>query len=686
MRNEQNSFFAILDRHLLLLAFAFIYAGLLSFWALPYVPISYTAKAKLLIQPSSIDNSANLQNYLMNEVHVLQSNTFKTRARHSAYDYEYALNTQRKGSGFRSLNVSAENLNDIQPAAGNSAHVSNRIDFSNVVISGGNETPFIEITYSAKNPSDAARVVNQYALSYMENFYQKAQQFEERKAPARQVSNEILPHAAIFQTVSNQIDTMIEDISKTRDSLEKDLIVLEDRILAIENEISEHESTIKSLKSSLDKPNSSKIRKMHAAQKSKQNELDELSQRYGHKHPKIKAIAEEIVQYTYEINAAAQKIKGRQHEKILKHQNEISLLERQLDTVILQKDILSTQANKSLKMRSAIQDQLTGLKDLVSGLATSNALFQEASYKAVKADVATLPYTVKIESLASSANLQQNSAKEHTLAFIMIITFAIVCMFIFFKERLRALRYFSSRDIESDTELDCMASIPDVSKTCKISQFERTKNPPPEVEKSLSALALKLDSKLETKNHLGYVVTLTSSISNEGKTQTLLWLARIFANAGKKVVILDGNLREPNLHEATGRGNTTSVVDYLTNKKTLNEIIHMNERLNIDMIFSKTTPDNANRLLSSSKMTDLIEDLKRRYDVVLIDTPSCLTFADVLIFAKLSDQVLYNIRYGKTKKDSVFQGLKQIKNALNKPISFIFAQIDPSEKRELSHS
>ena len=64
----------------------------------------------------------------------------------------------------------------------------------------------------------------------------------------------------------------------------------------------------------------------------------------------------------------------------------------------------------------------------------------------------------------------------------------------------------------------------------------------------------------------------------------------------------------------------------------------------------------------------------------------CSVFADVLIFAKLSDQVLYNIRYGKTKKDSVFQGLKQIKNALNKPISFIFAQIDPSEKRELSHS
>ncbi|MDH5722606.1 MAG: AAA family ATPase [Alphaproteobacteria bacterium] len=697
-RKRSVNFLVFLDRHALLTAFAFIYATLLSFVVLPHIPEEYKASATLRFEPAPLTQK-DIEPDIKNEIRLMRSAAFKRDVTQSLKPLKYAENKNAEQhdniSPFKFLNINPEDLNEITPASGIELEdISIKAeDFSSIEILKQDDSGLVEISFTSTDPREAAKKANQYALSYLEEHYKKEKTEKKKKHQEILKTQETPEKALLFQRISSHLNEIInnaftQDDKISRLAYQEQLFVLGKQINDLEDQKNKFIAQKKKLSSSKSESSSKKYKSIYAAKKKEEETLEMLLDRYGYKHPKIISLKDKIEQYELALRK----------EKSLKAQQtkaKLNVLTEQIDSLEKQIDIANSQ-EKALRIvqssKQALQEkqlqQVYFAQRLLPALVPANGLYQNAGYETVSENSSkvSLPYTVEIASMAKTPENPDFPARQYALALIMGATLLILTIFFYLSERRRSLRYYSSFDIEDDTDMPCVAGIPDVAKFCDVSHLEKTRTPHPEVEKVLSALSLKLDSKFEKLNKEGYVVTLTSSFSNEGKTQTLLWLGRIYANAGKRVVIIDGNFREPNLHEATGRGNTTSIIDYLTQKKTLDEIVHMNERLGIDMIFSQKVPDNANRLLSSSKMSDLIDDLKRRYDVILIDTPSCLTYADVLVFAKLSDQILYNVRYGKTKRESVSKGIKQIQNALKTPISFILAQIDPAEKHEFHYT
>ena len=163
------------------------------------------------------------------------------------------------------------------------------------------------------------------------------------------------------------------------------------------------------------------------------------------------------------------------------------------------------------------------------------------------------------------------------------------------------------------------------------------------------------------------IITVTSSIGGEGKTFTTMNLAAIFALSGHKTILIGGDLRKPKLHEDFKLDAAKGLSSYLINKSTLEEVIEKTEIDSLHVICSGPTPPNPAELLDSPKMKDLIKELNKVYDYVIIDTPPIGLVTDGVILMQHSDVNLYIVRhnYSKTKALNTINNLysqKQVKN------------------------
>ena len=163
------------------------------------------------------------------------------------------------------------------------------------------------------------------------------------------------------------------------------------------------------------------------------------------------------------------------------------------------------------------------------------------------------------------------------------------------------------------------------------------------------------------------VITVTSSIGGEGKTFTTMNLAAIFALSGHRTILIGGDLRKPKLHEDFKVDTSKGLSSYLINKSNLTEVIEKTEIDTLDVIASGPTPPNPAELLDSKKMRDLIMELNKTYDYVIIDTPPIGLVTDGVILMQNADVNLYVVRhnYSKTSALNIINNLyrqKQVEN------------------------
>jgi capsular exopolysaccharide synthesis family protein len=143
---------------------------------------------------------------------------------------------------------------------------------------------------------------------------------------------------------------------------------------------------------------------------------------------------------------------------------------------------------------------------------------------------------------------------------------------------------------------------------------------------------------------------LTSSVSGEGKTFCTMNLATIFAMSNKKTVIVGLDLRKPKLFDDFKIDNIIGSVNYLIGQKSLDHIIQKTHIPNLDLITSGPVPPNPAELIISESMKEMIEELKLKYDYIILDTPPVGLVADALELAQYCDATLYVVRQGVTKK------------------------------------
>lgn len=164
---------------------------------------------------------------------------------------------------------------------------------------------------------------------------------------------------------------------------------------------------------------------------------------------------------------------------------------------------------------------------------------------------------------------------------------------------------------------------------------------------------------------------ITSSVSGEGKTFCSINIATIFALSEKKTVIVGLDLRKPKLFEEFNLNNDIGVANYLIHQNTVDEIIKNTPIPNLDVILSGPIPPNPGELIISESMAALLEELKQKYDYIILDTPPVGLVSDALELDQYCDAMLYIVRQNYSKKDMIAMLNNRVKRGELKNVSIV---------------
>jgi capsular exopolysaccharide synthesis family protein len=155
-------------------------------------------------------------------------------------------------------------------------------------------------------------------------------------------------------------------------------------------------------------------------------------------------------------------------------------------------------------------------------------------------------------------------------------------------------------------------------------------------------------------------LVLTSASPREGKTTIALSLAISLAQGGKRVLLVDTDLRKPRIHKALDRSSAKGVTTVLVGAHTLKEAIQSTDISGVDLLASGPIPPNPAELLHTAQFRDLVADLRTRYDIVLYDSPPLMAVTDAAIIAPQVDGVVLIIHGQKTTREAARSALRQL--------------------------
>ncbi|MDR0831953.1 MAG: CpsD/CapB family tyrosine-protein kinase [Bacillales bacterium] len=174
------------------------------------------------------------------------------------------------------------------------------------------------------------------------------------------------------------------------------------------------------------------------------------------------------------------------------------------------------------------------------------------------------------------------------------------------------------------------------------------------------------------------VIQITSTLENEGKTQVISNLSASFAEKGKKVLLVDLDLKKSSLHRAFGLLRGKGITDVLTGAVSLEEALetYKHNDLSVDLLTAGTKVDFPETILESKVLETLFTKLRGLYDVILVDSPPVLLTIDPCLIAKLTDGILYAVSFASTKQKEAKAGIAQLLNAKAKIIGTVLVNAD----------
>jgi succinoglycan biosynthesis transport protein ExoP len=150
------------------------------------------------------------------------------------------------------------------------------------------------------------------------------------------------------------------------------------------------------------------------------------------------------------------------------------------------------------------------------------------------------------------------------------------------------------------------------------------------------------------------VIMVTSALPQEGKSTTSINTAVVLAQKGVQVLLIDADLRRPSIHKTLGMGPRSGLSNVLTGSTTLQQAIAVSTVLpNLHILPAGTPPPNPAELLASANMKEVLDELREKYDHIVVDTPPTLSVTDAVVLSPRADAIVLVIRSGQTTKQSL---------------------------------
>lgn len=175
-------------------------------------------------------------------------------------------------------------------------------------------------------------------------------------------------------------------------------------------------------------------------------------------------------------------------------------------------------------------------------------------------------------------------------------------------------------------------------------------------------------------------ITITSTVPQESKSNVAVNLALTLAESGKKVVLVDCDLRKPVLHRYLKSGhNIKGVSNVLSNQCKLEDALKYLDEYKLSFLPAGTPPPNPSEMLSQPKMKELVEALKAVYDYVIFDAPPVSIVTDAAVMGRITDGVLFVVRSQYGPAEATKAALKKLQDTEVKVLGAVLTRYDVSK-------
>jgi len=364
-----------------------------------------------------------------------------------------------------------------------------------------------------------------------------------------------------------------------------------------------------------------------------QAQLASYSERYTDEHPKK-------MELKAQINSLKNKIQGLEDVDVGAQSMEYRVLEREVQTNKQMYEVLLTRL-KEINISSTLNVNNVSIID--------------------KAQVPMRPAKPKV--------------KQNILLAIVIGLFGgigLAFMVDYFDNTIKSVD-----DVKNILEEHVLGSIPDIeekeeAKKDKIVLYE----PHSPISESYKAVRTEVCRLIGQSEGLKKIILITSAEPQAGKTTTVSNLGISLAQKGNKIVLVDADLRKPQLHRIFSLEKHQGLSEYLADGTNINSIIKNTEIENLKVITSGKIPRNPAELIGCARMKDFIQDLRDRFDFVIFDSPPVISVTDPVILADMVDAFIQVVRSGKAFVPIVLRARERLENIRARSLGVILNDLN----------
>lgn len=169
---------------------------------------------------------------------------------------------------------------------------------------------------------------------------------------------------------------------------------------------------------------------------------------------------------------------------------------------------------------------------------------------------------------------------------------------------------------------------------------------------------------------------VTSSNQREGKSGTCLRLGISMVQAGQRICVIDSDLRRPRLHKVFGLKNAVGLTSYIAGDASVDDIVQETQMPGLCLVPSGPLPPNPAELLQTPKMKQLLDELKDRFDRIVLDSPPVVMISDAVVLSQIVDGLIFVVKSNHVPRDVIQAAVRRLKDVHAPLIGVIINDID----------
>lgn len=676
---------AVLRRHTLLLLGCFAIGSGLAVATLSWLQPVYVATAQLMIEPqrSADDGDLLAQASIADDQAAFESQVRLLASRSMARDVIAALELDSAPELRRSLDPQERLVGGlgIGPAAAETDNPAIIVDrfLERLTVDRIGQTHVIAISYRSGDPQTAARIANGVAERYIAS--RSAAKAHVASGASAWLEGALGQSRAMLEAAEAALAaTRAEQESGEAGSLGVDRLALANLrrdLASAAGERAAREARLQRVRAVLARPDaelafeelggSVVLQNLYALKNQTTRREAELATRYGDRHPQILNVRAERRELERRIQAEQRALVGTVEAEIAAARARETTLLRELE---------------GLKSESVVQS--AGEAEIQRlELAVERARQQHERYLDRQRELADRLGTerpdVRLISEATAPTRPSFPLPSIVFGLFAAASLGSGLLAVFFLEQLdRGFR--TQRAAEQGLGLRCIGCLPLVKSGGRRATIPAIDLP---LERPCSRYAEALRTLIAELSFAqlsagGRVVLVTSAAPGEGKSTTTLALARLAASEGQKVLLIDADLRRPKLAELLDIEVGEGIVEILRGERETGEVLATDPRSGLVFIPGSARVSQPTRLLGPQALGVLLEEARRHFDLILVDSPPVLAVTDARVMAPLCDRILFLLRWNATQRAVATHAMAQLEGVADKLLGTVLTMADPT--------